>query len=275
MQARNESLSSSLKQIKISTVPVSELSKKEHGALLCYPGVELKSFDSRVKQLKKLGVSELILEGSSKIGKFGIAGKGCVSVVVRARLETEKEPVALKIRRTDANRSDMKRDHELQRIANSVGVGPRSIGVTKDLFAMEYVNGQKLGSWTQTLNSHTSKRFTRGLIRSVLKQCYQLDSTGLDHGELSNPTKHVLVSGDFRKPQAAIIDYESASVERRVSNLTAVAQFFLLGGWQSEKIRKIIGLDDHSKKELITLLRIYKEDPSEESVEELLDYVEC
>lgn len=268
-------MSNLLEKAEAYSVLTSELSKKEHGALLCYPGVELKSFDPRTRQLRKLGVSELILEGSSKIGRYGIVGKGCVSVVVRARLETEKDPVALKIRRTDANRTDMKRDYALQSIANSIGVGPRVIGVTKDLFAMEYVEGQKLGTWTQSLNSRTSKRFTRGLIRSALEQCYLLDSRGLDHGELSNPTKHVLVSGDFRKPRSTIIDYESASLERRVSNLTAVAQFFLLGGWQSEKIRKIIGLKGHSTKELIRLLRRYKENPSEESIEELLDYLEC
>ena len=252
-----------------------ELKKEVHGTLLCYPGNDLSSFEDRVKQLKKIGVTELILEGSSKIGSFGIVGKGCVSVVVKARLDTEKEPIALKIRRTDANRADMQRDYELQKIANSVGLGPRAITATGDLFAMEYVDGMKLGAWTQTLSSRTSKRFTRALIRNVLEQCYLLDSAGLDHGELSNPTKHVLIGRDMRSPRATIIDYESASTERRVSNLTAVAQFFLLGGWQSEKIRKIIARKGISTKELINLLRSYKENPTRHSLEELLEYIEC
>ena len=264
-----------LKEIEPVVVSTTELNRKDHGSLLCYPGTDLSSFESRVRQLKKIGAGELVLAGSSKIGRFGIVGKGCVSVVVRAKLETEKELCALKIRRADANRADMNRDHELQRAANSLGVGPRAIAVTKDLFAMEYVKAVKLGAWTQSLNSRTSKRFTRGLIRNVLEQCYLLDSSGLDHGELSNPTKHVLVGGDNRSPKATIIDYESASTSRRVANLTAVAQFFLLGGWQSERIRKIIGVPRVSTQRLIGLLRKYKEGPSRESFEALMDYIGC
>lgn len=264
-----------LKESEPLVVRTTELNKKDHGSLLCYPGADLSSFEGRVKQLKKIGVSELILEGSSKIGRFGIVGKGCVSVVVRATLETEKEPSALKIRRADANRVDMKRDHEFQLVANSVGVGPRAISVTKDLFAMEYVEAVKLGTWTQSLNLRTSKRFTRSLIRNVLEQCFRLDSSGLDHGELSNPTKHVLVGINPRSPKTTIIDYESASTSRRVSNLTAVAQFFLLGGWQSERIRKIIGISGISTPELIRLLRKYKESSTRESFEALLDYIGC
>ena len=74
----------------------SELSKKEHGALLCYPGTNLESFESRVDQLRELGVLKIILEGNSKVGKYGIVGRGCVSTVVKARLKSQEELVALK-----------------------------------------------------------------------------------------------------------------------------------------------------------------------------------
>src|SRR5579864_6390639 len=170
-----------------------DLEKKIHGAVLCYPGTDLSSFESRVKQLKAMGVEELILEGESKVGKFGIIGRGCVSTVVKARMRTEKEIAALKIRRVDANRVDMHRDYELQQFANSFGVGPRAMSVSKDLFAMEYIEATKLGKWAQALKTRTPKKSTRALIRNVLEQCHLLDVHGLDHGELSNPTKHVLI----------------------------------------------------------------------------------
>jgi putative serine/threonine protein kinase len=252
-----------------------ELRKKKHGAVLCYPGTDLSSFESRVKQLRELGAEHLILEGDSKVGKYGIVGKGCVSTVVKAKLKSEQEIIALKIRRVDANRIDMSRDFELQKFANSFGVGPRAISASKDLFAMEFIESTRLGKWFQALKTRTSKKYTRALIRDVLTQCCLLDVNGLDHGELSNPTKHVLI-WNSEKPKTSVIDYESASRNRKISNVTAVAQFFFLGGWQSEKIRKILGMErGFSKEKYIAQLRRYKADPAMGSLEELLSFVNC
>ncbi len=258
---------------KIAFSP-SELRKKEHGALLCYPGTNLESFESRVDQLQELGVRKLVLEGSSKVGKYGIIGRGCVSTVLKARIKGYNDLVALKIRRVDANRVDMTHDFELQQFANSFGVGPRAISVTKDLFAMEYIDSLKLGKWFDRLKTRSSKKYTRALIRNALEQCYLLDANGLDHGELSNPTKHLLIRNS-PEPRSVIIDYESASRNRRVSNLTAVAQFFFLGGWRSEKIRKILGISRFSKSRFIFLLREYKQAPKEGSLEKIFSFIGC
>ena len=132
----------------------------------------------------------------------------------------------------------------------------------------------RLGRWVERLKTRTSKKYTRALIRNALEQCYLLDSSGLDHGELSNPTKHLLIRNSA-KPESVIIDYESASRDRKVANLTAVAQFFFLGGWQSEKIRKIVGISRFSKKKFISLLREYKREPSKDSLERILSFVGC
>lgn len=257
-----------------TTFSPSELSTKEHGSVICYPGTDLASFGSRLDQLKEIGVTRLIFEGESKVGKFGIVGRGCVSTVVRARLKNQKHDVALKIRRVDANRKDMKRDYDLQTFANSFGVGPKAIAHTKDLFVMEYIDSVKLGKWFQKLRTRTSKKYARALIRSALEQCYRLDSNGLDHGELSNPTKHVLIRNS-PVPETVVIDYESASRERRTSNLTAVASFFFLGGWQSEKVKKILGLQRFPRKRLIEVLKNYKSSPSEDGLSKVLGLVGC
>ncbi len=247
----------------------SELRKKEHGALICYPGTDLKTFDARVDQLHEIGVRKLIFDGSSKVGRYGIIGRGCVSTVVKARLKSTDEIVALKIRRVDANRVNMSRDYEHQKFANSFGVGPRALSATDDLFAMEYVDSVRLGKWLEKLKTRSSKKYTSGLIRNALEQCYLLDVNGLDHGELSNPTKHLLIRNVVH-PETVIIDYESASRERKVANLTAVSQFFFLGGWQSEKIRKILGLAKFSKKKLIEILGEYKRGPCESHFQKIL-----
>jgi predicted Ser/Thr protein kinase len=81
------------------------------------------------------------------------------------------------------------------------------------------------------------------------------------------------------KPKTSIIDYESASRNRKLSNVTAVAQFFFLSGWQSEKIRKILGIEKESvrfsKSGFIAEVRRYKEKQTMESLEKLLSYVNC
>ena len=263
--------------IESLTIQVSKLDQATHGQVICYPGNNLKSFSSRVNQLKKLGVEQVIFEGTSKIGSYGVIGKGCVSIVLKGRIKNHKDIVAIKCRRVDANRKTMKQDFELQKHANSFGVGPKAISCSNDFFVMEYVDSVKIGKWFQKLKTRSSKKFIRALIRDSLTQCYLLDVNGLDHGELSNPAKHILLRKDSSSlitPRVAIIDYESAGTGRKVSNLTSVAQFFFLGGWQSEKVRKILGVQ-RGKKKLISLLREYKQDSSKQSFEKLLNYVKC
>ena len=214
----------------------------------------------------------MIFDGSSKIGDYGITGRGCVSIVVKARLESKSEIIALKIRRTDANRADMMHDFELQSFANSFGVGPKVISRTADLFAMEYIDSTRMGNWFRSLKTRSPKKYTRSLIRSSLEQCYLLDSNGLDHGELSNPTKHILIRRVSR-PDPVIIDYESASRKRRVSNLTSVVQFFFMSSPQSKKVRKIVGFEKFSEKKFISVLREYKSHPNKDSLEKVFGFL--
>jgi putative serine/threonine protein kinase len=258
-----------------NSIRIGELRKTIHGSVLCYPGTDLSTFPSRVKQLRDIRVSKLIFEGSSKIGRFGVIGKGCVSIVVKAEIRNHGDPVALKIRRSDANRLSMENDYELQKFANSFGVGPKVLAVTADFFAMEYIDSEKLGNWFRGLKTRTPKKFVRRLVRNSLAQCFLLDSNRLDHGELSNPSKHILIRkrNGALTSDAVVIDYESASRNRRPSNLTAAAQFLFFANSQSQKMRKILGIS--SGKKLINLLRAYKAEPTIESFESIMRHVGC
>ena len=142
---------------------------------------------------------------------------------------------------------------------------------------MEFVDSIKIGKWLEKLKTRSSKKFLRRLIRDSLTQCFLLDQHGLDHGELSNPTKHILIRRDQSGnllPKVVIIDYESAAIGRKVSNLTSVASFFFLGGWQTDKIRRILAIPK-GKANLITLLKEHKKRPSPESFEKLMAHVRC
>jgi putative serine/threonine protein kinase len=87
---------------------------------------------------------------------------------------------------------------------------------------------------------------------------------GLDHGELSRMPKHVIVG-----KKITIIDFESSSMERRVSNVTSATQAFFIGSGISKTVKGVYKIPE--KKKIINVLRRYKQDQSRKSFESLLN----
>jgi len=92
-----------------------------------------------------------------------------------------------------------------------------------------------------------------------------LDRVGLDHGELSHAPKHVIVD---RKGKPFIVDFESASLNRRPSNVTSLCQFLFLAGETAETLGKKLGAIDRGM--VVEALRHYKNDRTFENFEEAL-----
>ncbi len=170
---------------------------------------------------------------------------------------------ALKIRRTDSPRKTMKDEAVLLQIANKAGVGPRLIKHSKNFLVMEFIKGKKIIDWVNDSNRKNSKDL-QIVIRKILLDCFSLDQTGLDHGELSVLDKHVLISG--KRP--TIIDFESASVERRTSNVSSAIQAILIGTGLARMIRKQIQVPRKNK--IIKLVRDYKKLKTQESFDQIL-----
>ena len=78
---------------------------------------------SRINELEKLKIKSISLTGHTTIGSLEILGKGYVGVVVLAKKENKE--VALKIRRMDSQRNEMKSEAKLLKLANTVNVGPK------------------------------------------------------------------------------------------------------------------------------------------------------
>jgi len=221
-------------------------------AVLCYPHAEPGELQARILELSSIGVDTIELTGAKTIGRARVLGKGCVGIVVKALMRNNE--VAVKIRRTDANRRNM--DHEARTLllANSVGVGPKLLAKSSNFLIMELVDGIPLKQWTLLLPNSGCKRRVRKMLRMLFDDCYSLDKIGLDHGELSEAPKNVLVDG---KDRPWIVDFESASDNRRPSNVTSIAQYLLIGGGPAERLRSI--LEWRSKRSLISALRDYKQ----------------
>ena len=248
-----------LQQTNSRLVAVNELVEEPYSSVLGYPKCARDELESRVKELESIGVKGIIFEGSSKVGKLDLLGKGCVSVVVKAVLDDKT--VALKIRRLDADRESMEREAGFLKIANSVDVGPKFVATSRNFLAMGLADGQKMVDW---IKQDLDAQEIRSVALQVLEQCFRLDAIGLDHGELSNLNKHVIVGKDI-----TIIDFESASTERRVSNVTSAAQCLFIGSAIARKVRSVLKID--STDEIIQSLKKYKNNVGKENLESLIE----
>ncbi len=190
-------------------------------------------------------------------------GKGYVGIVVAAYTDAGK--AALKIRRVDADRTGMQHEAEMLKRGNDVGVGPKLFDVTENFLLMEFIEGTRLPRWIETLKGRGTKTRIHKVLRDVLEQCWRLDRAGLDHGELSRAPKHIIV-GANNAP--CVVDFETASINRKVSNVTSICQYLFIGSQLAKTIKKKLGKVD--TKTLLHALKAYKQKQTRENFEEVL-----
>jgi putative serine/threonine protein kinase len=241
-------------------LPTERLVEEPYASMLCYPAAVKKELKKRLSELRELGITGLEFTGEKRVQNLQVLGKGCVGVVTGARRDGER--VALKIRRTDADRASMRREAGLLVRANLVDVGPRFLGASKDFLVMQFVEDELLPRW---LEKKVSKARTRRVLRDVLEQCWRLDAAGLDHGELSHAPKHLIVT---KEDGVFIVDFETASVNRRPSNVTSICQFLFMSHLACKVAEK---LGRRHKETLIDALRRYKRDVNRGNFEKVLE----
>jgi putative serine/threonine protein kinase len=245
-----------------SFISIKKFIEKPYSNVLGYPNATNRQIKSRINELEKLKIKSVCFVGPTKIGNLSILGKGYVGVVVLVKRGNKE--VALKIRRIDSQRKDMKNESILLKLVNSVNVGPKIIDVSKNFLVMEYLEGEKFSDWIEMLKGTGSVKQLKSTIKSALEDCYRLDQIGFDHGELSNISKHVIVG----KTKVSLIDFESSSTKRKPSNVTSITQAFFIGSGiakQSQRIYK-----NSSKEKIIGALKSYKLEKTRENFENLL-----
>ena len=245
---------------KIRTVPLDIIRGTRYSKLLTYPFADDAELETRLSELAAIGVSAIRFVGSSTLDGLEILGKGCVGLVTEAIVEGEL--VALKVRRLDADRPSMHEEARLQRLANSVEVGPRLITATKNFLLMEFFDGIPLFRWANGPARRDGA--VKEVLSKLLNACFRLDAIGLDHGELSHAPKNVLIGRDG---QACIVDFESASTVRRVANVTSLLQYFLFG-----TISKTLRMPTMfpQRRKILRALSQYKHEGSVETYRSLL-----
>lgn len=214
--------------------------------LLCYPKYEDDLFKLRLRELKQLGIEYLELYGPTILNGNPILGKGTRGVVIKAY--SKNSEYALKIRRLDSPRRNLLHEVKIQSFANSFGIGPKIVDYSNNFIMMELIRGKVLSDFyfMQSINIEIIRR----VIKSLLNQCYLLDLYGIDHGELSDLRKHVIIN-----ERVNIIDFDSASTNRKMSNLTSCVQYLFIGGPYSKLFKNLFEIDIDK---VIFLLRKYK-----------------
>ena len=245
-----------------SFISIKKFTEEPYSKILGYPNATNRQIKSRINELEKLKIKSICLTGPTTIGNLEILGKGYVGVVVLVKRGNKE--VALKIRRTDSQRENMKNESVLLKLVNSVNVGPKMIDVSKNFLIMEYIEGKKFSNWIEMLKGSGSSKQLKSTIRNVLEDCYRLDQIGFDHGELSNISKHVIVG----KNKVTLIDFESSSTKRRPSNVTSITQAFFIGSGIAKYAQKIY--KNSSKEKIIDALKSYKQEKTRDNFEELL-----
>jgi len=234
-------------------IPVNKLLEKPYSSILGFPKTTKRQLTSRLAALKQLGIEKVSFQGDSKIGQLDVLGKGYVGIVILGKKRSKL--VAIKIRRTDSQRKNLNDEAKLLAIANRTNVGPLLIDSSRDFLVMEYLDGEKIGTWVKKIKGKGSSSKIKTTVRKILDDCYSLDKIGLDHGELSSISKHVIIG-----KKITLVDFESASTKRRVSNVTSATQGIYIGSGISKVVEKTCKIPP--KENMIETLHNYKKEPT-------------
>lgn len=231
-------------------------------AVLSYPHFSDAHYEAVLEDLRALGAEGIALAGDLEVGDARLIGKGCTAVVCLGVIRGRQ--VALKIRRSDSSRESLEGEASNLEFANSFGVGPKLYCARRNAIAMEHIRGQNFARW---LEGGPRTDAVRRAVLDVLGQCLSLDLHGLDHGELSDAKKHIIISEAGR---AYIIDFESASRSRKCRNLTSVVSYLFFKESVSRLLMAHIAWD---RKTLAEIMKGYKAAPSDRLLEALTSHL--
>ena len=230
------------------------------GRFLCWPSFDREVAEERITQLMGIGVESVALGGPHSILDNPILGKGHVGVVIRAMYQGKE--VALKCRRTDADRTTMENEAKILRKANEAGVGPLVYTHSKDFIVMEKLVGPYFGDWVRDNIEKTDE--IRENVSSIIEIARKLDVARIDHGELTKIRRHYIVTEDGPR----VIDFESSSLGRVPQNLTCTVQSMFLQTRFAYVLAEAYPMPDRN--ELLKALRSYKKSPDEENYKGVL-----
>lgn len=231
--------------------------------IICYPEFQVNIFRSRIEELRHLGIRSIVFQGYKIIKGVRVLGKGYVSIVALAYTDAGK--VALKIRRLDADRDDMSFEGKMLKMVNRIKIGPKLLNLSDNFILMKNIEGNLLPLWILEKSKHKKIRL-RKVMNKLLYDCFKLDIHKLDHGELSNASRHIIVKRD---DAPVLLDFESSSCHRKPKNVQCMCHYLFIRSSISKSINEILEIDDTDL--LIETLKIYKKNQNRKNFKKILE----
>ncbi len=205
-------------------------------------------------KVRETGIDYFFNYGPRNIyGDLRVVGAGFTGVLLLA--SSTKGIVLVKILRKDSRRNSMLYECSILKIASRLGVSPRVHSCDNKYIIMEYIDGSSLAEYIENIDKLKFIYDLRITLRSIIYKTFLLDKHRIDHGELSRPYKHVLVSpkGVF------IIDFDSASTSRTPRNLTSIlGGLFFRQNKFSKTIINVLQITNNCLKEVSAMIKDYK-----------------
>lgn len=232
--------------------------------LFCYPKYSNNDYFDRIEELRSLNIKYVILEGNTKLNDTYVLGKGSEGLVLKV-IDHYNNVKAIKVRRTDSSRANIKNEFDLYQYANRYDIGPKVYNCTKNILLMECLDGLSARDWFLSFNSDLT--IIRKVLVDILNQCYRLDNIGIDHGQLNQLDNHIIITPDGSR--CTIVDFESASKNRKVNNVTSVLQGLLFRGRISKQINNFLR---YEQKKYIFMNRLiaYKHEKSKQNFDSII-----
>ncbi len=218
--------------------------------ILSYPTGDLRITVRRLEKLIEIGLDKILFTGKTKVCGVNILGKGTNSLVLKCLYRNCH--AAIKILRIDADRSTLRLEASILNKLSPYRIAPNLYKADNWFLIEEFIDGIPIIEFAEMLEKEDAENIRR-VISNIICKAILLDLLGIDHGELTRPNKHVIISPEY---EVYFIDFESASMVRRPKNLTSIMQYLFNNPLWRHYLIKFTGID--SKEKLIDLLRAYK-----------------
>ena len=249
-------LSTSLEEVALEDILGMKSYENIDLSLLSYPINSPEIIRKRLEKLHELGVESTYLIPRGERRELLSVGKGNRGVVVLCKYRGTR--AVAKVMRLDSAIKSFEHEAMMQKRANHINVGPRLFAWCDEIILMEFIDGERLDKW---LEKHKNPKELRKILKNTFLECYRLDRSNLNHGQLSNALKHIIVRSVERP---VIIDFSHSSLTLYPKNVTQMASFL-----QNLNIQLNNILFD-SQEKLLTAVREYKRSYSEEALGKIL-----